>query len=84
MKSTLNEILTHHKKNSVSITFHCGRNKMKFCFGGGPTKTAYSIKPMCRCVLCCDLFSGIVYMIFYHLKSTFISVKMTTIMEHPQ
>ena len=60
MKSTLNEILTHHKKNAVSITFHCGRNKMKFCFGGGPTKTAYSIKTNHFCFnernTCADVF----------------------------
>ena len=42
MKSTRYEILTHHKINSVYITFHCRRNKMKFRFWGGPMNTAHS------------------------------------------
>ena len=60
MKSPQNEILTNHKKNSVYITFHCGRNDMKFRFGGGPRKTVHSLKAnhfcfdetnTCRCFL---------------------------------
>ena len=42
MKSTRYEILTHHKINSVYITFHCRRNKIKFRFWGGPMNTAHS------------------------------------------
>ena len=44
MKSTRNEISTYHKRNSIYITFHCGRNEMKFRFAGGLGKTAHSIK----------------------------------------
>ena len=44
MKSTQTEILTHHKRNSVYITFHCGQNEVKFRFGDGPRKTVHSVK----------------------------------------
>ena len=43
MKSTRNKISIHHKINSDYITFHCGRNEMKFRFGDGPRKTAHSV-----------------------------------------
>ena len=33
MKSTRNEILIHHKGNSVYIIFHCGRNESNFVSG---------------------------------------------------
>ena len=33
MKYTQKEISTHHKTNSVYITFHCGRNEMNFVSG---------------------------------------------------
>ena len=42
MRSTRNEISTHHKRNSISLLFTAG--EMKFRFGGGPRKTAHSIK----------------------------------------
>ena len=44
MKSTRNEISNDHERSSIHITFHCGRNEMKFRFGGGPKKTAHSVK----------------------------------------
>ena len=44
MKSTGNETLTHHKRNSVYIAFHCGQNEMKFRFRVGSRKTVYSGK----------------------------------------
>ena len=44
IKPNRNEILTHHKINSVYITFHCGRNEVKFRFGGSPRKTVHSVK----------------------------------------
>ena len=33
MKSSRNEILTLHKRKSVYITFHCGRNEVDFISG---------------------------------------------------
>ena len=33
LHETRNEISTHHKMNSVYITFHCGRNEMNFISG---------------------------------------------------
>lgn len=33
MKSARNEILIHHKRNYVSITFHCGRKELKLRSG---------------------------------------------------
>ena len=33
MKYTRKEISTHHKTNSVYITFHCGQNEMNFVSG---------------------------------------------------
>ena len=33
LHETRNEISTHHKKNSVHITFHCGWNEMNFISG---------------------------------------------------
>ena len=36
LKSALDEISTHHRKNSFHITFHCGQNKMEFLFCVGP------------------------------------------------
>ena len=33
IKSTGNEISTHHKRNSVYITFHCEGNEMNFISG---------------------------------------------------
>ena len=44
MKSTQNELLSHHKRNYVYITFHWGRNEMKFYFGVGLGKTVHSVK----------------------------------------
>ena len=44
MKSTRNEILTHHETNSLCITSHCGQNEVKFRFKGGPRKTDHSVK----------------------------------------
>ena len=44
MKSTRNEILTHCKESSVYITFLCGRNEVKICFGDGPRKMIHSVK----------------------------------------
>ena len=41
---TRNEILTHHKRNSVYITSLGGRNEVKFRFGDAPRKTAHSVK----------------------------------------
>ena len=38
MKSTRNEILIHHKGNSVYITFHCGRNESNFVLVVGQDK----------------------------------------------
>ena len=32
-KSTRNEISTHNKRKFVHITFHCGRNEMRFISG---------------------------------------------------
>ena len=32
------------KRNSVCITFHCGWDEMKFCFGRSLKKTAHSVK----------------------------------------
>ena len=34
----------HHKRNPIYITFNCGRNEMKLCFGDGPKKPAHSAK----------------------------------------
>ena len=34
MKSTRNEISTHHKRNSVYITFHCRRSENEISFSG--------------------------------------------------
>ena len=33
MKSTQNEISTHHKRNPVYIAFHCKGNEMNFISG---------------------------------------------------
>ena len=33
MKSTRKEISIHHNRNSVYITFHCGRNETNFISG---------------------------------------------------
>ena len=74
MKSTRNKMLTQQKRNYVYITFHCGRNEMKFRFGGGPRQTVHSVKAnhsclrMCRSFLLYDFISGSVYMVFCHQK----------------
>ena len=82
IKSTRNETSTHRKRNSVYITFHYGRNEMKFHFGDGPKKNGPYLfswsKRMCICFLSHDFISGSVYKIFYHPKWNFISVKMAT------
>ena len=33
LHETRNKISTHHKRNSVYIDFHCGRNEMNFILG---------------------------------------------------
>ena len=65
MKSSRSEISTHHKRNSIYISFHC----QAFLFQWN--------KGMCWCLLSYNFISSSVYMIFYQLKSNFISVKMT-------
>ena len=51
---------TTNKINSVCITFHCGRNEMKFRFGVGPRKTAHLVKANYFCFdeisACADVF----------------------------
>ena len=44
LHETRNEILTHHKRNSVYITSHGWRNEVKFRFGDATRKTAHSVK----------------------------------------
>ena len=44
IKSTRIEISTSHKRNSIYITFYCGRNEMKIRFAGCPRNTAHSIR----------------------------------------
>ena len=39
----------HHKRNPIYITFNCGQNKIKFCFGDGPKKPANSAKTSHSC-----------------------------------
>ena len=46
MKSTRNEILSHHKRNSVYINFHYGQNEMKFRFGVVREKRPIQQKPI--------------------------------------
>ena len=41
MKSTRNEILFHHEKNSVYITCHCGQNEIKIYFRVGRSQTTH-------------------------------------------
>ena len=64
MKSILSENSTHDKRNSAYITFHCGRNEMKFRFGVGPRKTANSVKVNHSCFheinACADVSFGMV------------------------
>ena len=77
MKFARNEILTHHKINSVYIIFHCGQNEAKFDFGysekNGPFSKSQSFlfwwnKSMHRCFLSYNFILGSVYIIFYHMK----------------
>ena len=69
MKSTRNEISTHHKRNSVYITFQCGRNEMKFRFDGGTRKTTHSVKTNRFCFddinVCADIFDMISFRVVF-------------------
>ena len=46
IRSTRNETLTHHKRNSVYITSQCEKNEVKFCFEGASKKTTHLLKAM--------------------------------------
>ena len=45
MKSTRDETSNHHKRNSVYITFHYGRNGV----GVSPSRTVHSVKANHSC-----------------------------------
>ena len=46
MKSTRNEISTHHKKNSIYTTFHCERNEMNFVSWEFRNNRSIKLKPI--------------------------------------
>ena len=41
MKYTRNKILLRHEEESIYVTYHCGRNEMKFLFRVGRSETAH-------------------------------------------
>ena len=72
MKPTQNETSTHHKRNSVYITFYCGQNEISFR-GLSETNDPFSKANQtclrrCRSFLSFDFISVSVYMLFYHPK----------------
>ena len=44
IKSTRNEILSHHKEILFTLSFNTSEIKLRFHFGGGPRKTGYSVR----------------------------------------
>ena len=79
LHETRNEILFRHEKNSVYISFHCGRNDMKLTF----VLTFWSTIFVFMKYTHAQMFSsgwfhfGVMFSI-YHPKWNFLSVKMTT------
>ena len=77
MKSTQNQISTHHKKNSVYITFYCGGNEIKRPFS--IKANHFCFDEINACFLLYGFISRSVYMILYHPKRNLISGKMTAL-----
>ena len=90
MKSSWNEISTHHKRNCVYFSYFSqllfiAGEMIWISFPGWSELNVHSVKVdysclrMYRCFVSYGFVSGSVDMIFYHSKLNFISVKMTAI-----